>query len=49
MEQLIRQSLAGRRFAVMGFEASEGDTITSALGSMGVSGMWCVPHRPFQV
>ena len=35
MEQLIRQSLAGRRFAVMGFEASEGYTISSALGSMG--------------
>lgn len=35
MEQTIRQSLAGRRFAVMGFEPSEGDTITSVLGSMG--------------
>jgi len=38
MEQIIQQSLAGRRFALMGFEPSEGDTITSALGSMGGMG-----------
>jgi CheY-like chemotaxis protein len=38
MEQLIRKSLAGRRFALMGFAASEGDTISSALGSMGGMG-----------
>jgi PleD family two-component response regulator len=32
MDQIIQQSLAGRRFALMGFEAAEGGSIIAALG-----------------
>jgi len=34
MDQVIQQSLAGRRFALMGFEAPEGDAIIAALGTV---------------
>ncbi len=34
MEQIIQQSLAGKRFAVMGFEPPERDSIIAALGSV---------------
>jgi PleD family two-component response regulator len=34
MDQIIQQSLAGRRFALMGFEPSERDSIIAALGSV---------------
>lgn len=35
MEHIIEQSLAGRRFALMGFEAAEGESIMTALGTVG--------------
>jgi PleD family two-component response regulator len=34
MDQIIQQSLAGRRFALMGFETLEGDSIIAALGTV---------------
>jgi CheY-like chemotaxis protein len=34
MDQIIQQSLAGRRFALMGFETLEGDLIIAALGTV---------------
>jgi len=34
MDQIIQQSLAGRRFALMGFEAPEADSIIVALGTV---------------
>ena len=34
MDRIIQQSLAGRRFGLMGFEASEGDTILAALSTV---------------
>jgi DNA-binding response OmpR family regulator len=34
MDEMIRQSLAGRRFALMGFDPSEGDSIIAALGTV---------------
>ena len=33
MDQIIKQSLAGRRFALMGFETPEADSIIAALGT----------------
>jgi CheY-like chemotaxis protein len=33
MDQIIRQSLAGKRFGLMGFDVPEGDAIIAALGS----------------
>ncbi len=33
MEQIIRQSLAGKRFGLMGFDAAETDSIITALGT----------------
>jgi PleD family two-component response regulator len=34
MDQIIRESLAGRRFALMGFEPAERDSIIAALGTV---------------
>jgi len=34
MDRIIQQSLAGRRFGLMGFDASEGDSILAALGTV---------------
>jgi CheY-like chemotaxis protein len=34
MDEIIRQSLAGKRFALMGFEAAEGESIIAMLGSV---------------
>ena len=34
MDQIIQQSLAGRRFALMGFEPAEGTSILAALASV---------------
>jgi CheY-like chemotaxis protein len=34
MDQLIQESLAGRRFALMGFDQLEGDSIVAALGTV---------------
>jgi PleD family two-component response regulator len=34
MDQIIQQSLAGRRFALMGFEPAERDSIIAALGTV---------------
>jgi DNA-binding response OmpR family regulator len=34
MEQIIQKSLAGRRFALMGFEVAENDSIIAALGTV---------------
>src|ERR1700720_23386 len=33
MDQIIRQSLAGKRFGLMGFDAAEGESIIAALGT----------------
>jgi len=34
MEQIIQESLAGRRFALMGFESPEADSIIEVLGTV---------------
>ena len=34
MDRIIQQSLAGRRFGLMGFDASEADAILAALGTV---------------
>jgi DNA-binding response OmpR family regulator len=34
MDQIIQESLAGRRFALLGFETAEGDSIIAALGTV---------------
>ena len=34
MDQIIQQSLAGRRFALLGFDTLEGDSIVAALGTV---------------
>jgi CheY-like chemotaxis protein len=34
MDQIIQQSLAGRRFGLMGFEAAESDSLIAALGTV---------------
>ena len=34
MDEMIRQSLAGRRFALMGFDVAEGESIIAALGTV---------------
>jgi CheY-like chemotaxis protein len=34
MDEIIRQSLAGKRFGLMGFDAAEGESIIAALGTV---------------